>query len=106
MSFSASLTVQGSSATIDMSGDLDSSTAPSFRTTIEQAVGENVSTLVLEMTALNYMSSAGLRGLVFARQKMGGNVEIVLVNPNEAVTQTVRLTGFDHSVTIRQRVHE
>jgi anti-anti-sigma factor len=106
MTFSASLSLQDSSAVIELEGELDSSTAPAFRSTIERVVGSDVDTLVLEMTKLDYMSSAGLRGLVFARQKMGDGVEIVLVNPNSVVAQTIQLVGLNHSVTIRDRVVE
>jgi stage II sporulation protein AA (anti-sigma F factor antagonist) len=106
MAFSASLTLQGTNAVIDLEGELDSSTAPVFRSTIERAVGVEIDTLMLEMSKLEYMSSAGLRGLVFASQKMGAGVEIVLVNPNPAVAQTIQLVGLTHSVTIKDRVTE
>lgn len=106
MAFSASLTLQGTNAVIDLEGELDSSTAPVFRSTIERAARVEIDTLVLEMSKLAYMSSAGLRGLVFASQKMAEGVEIVLVNPNPAVTQTIQLVGLTHSVTIKDRVTE
>ena len=104
MAFTAELSTRGSTATIEMAGDLDATTAPVFREKVELAAGGEVDTLVLEMAQLHYMSSAGLRGLVFARQKMGRDVEIVLVSPVPSVMETIKLTGFDHSVTFSERV--
>lgn len=106
MAFAASLSKQGQTAIIDLEGDLDSTTASAFRSKVEEAATGDVSRLVFDMSRLDYLSSAGLRGLVFARQKMGDGVAIILVSPNEAVTETIRLTGFQHSVTFSERIPE
>ncbi len=106
MAFTASLTRQGRTVIIDLEGDLDSTTATDFRIKVEEAATGDVQRLVLDMRRLAYLSSAGLRGLVFARQKMGDGVQITLVGANDAVSETIRLTGFDHSVTFSERIPE
>lgn len=106
MAFTASLTRQGRTVILDLEGDLDSTTAPAFRIKVEEAATGEVGHLVLDVRRLAYLSSAGLRGLVFARQKMGDGVRITLVGANDAVTETIRLTGFDHSVTFSERIPE
>jgi anti-anti-sigma factor len=104
MSFSATLTVDGSTALMTLVGELDATTAPTFFDSVTLAAENGPPhRLVLIMDQLRYMSSAGLRGLVFARQKMGNDVEIVLVGANEAVSQTIRMTGFDQSVVMSER---
>jgi anti-anti-sigma factor len=104
MAFTAVLSTRPGIAIIDLQGDLDSSTAPVFRAKVEAAAAVVATQLVLDMTRLDYLSSAGLRGLVFARQKMGSGMELVVVGANAAVTETIRLTGFDQSVTFSERV--
>jgi anti-anti-sigma factor len=106
MAFTAALRTRPGMVILDLEGDLDSTTAPEFRSRIEEAAAVDPDTLVVDMTRLAYLSSAGLRGLVFARQKMGLDTLLVLVGANEAVTETIRLTGFDHSVTFSERVPE
>ncbi|MER6513610.1 anti-sigma factor antagonist [Nonomuraea sp. NPDC001636] len=106
MSFTAILTHDGSTALITLEGELDALTAETFRREVERAAEAAAELLVLEMSQLSYMSSAGLRGLVFARQKLADDVRIVLVGANDAIEQTIRLVGFHHSVDFSDAIPE
>jgi anti-anti-sigma factor len=48
------------------------------------------------------MSSAGLRCLVFAHQKMADDVRITVVGVQAQVAETIRLVGFDHSIDLQE----
>ena len=100
MTFSATLEVRNNDAFITLVGDLDASTANEFKAKVEEAAATKPEALVLEMAALEYMASAGLRVLIFANQKMGPDVDIYLVSPQELVRSTIEKTGFHHSVQI------
>ena len=100
MAFSAVLEMNDDVATISLSGDLDASSAPMFKQTVASIPSEDISKLVLLAKDLDYMSSAGLRVLIFSKQKMGSDVEIYVVSPQEMVLDTLKKTGFHHSVTI------
>ena len=94
MGFSATLSRNGRTALITLEGELDALHADDFRNRVEQAAnGGQIDQLVLDMTDLTYMSSAGMRGLVFARQKMGEDIRIVLVRASDSVEQTIRLVS-------------
>jgi anti-anti-sigma factor len=104
MPFTATLSRNGVTALITLQGELDAVSAPRFLEEVERAADGDVEQLVLDMTELAYLSSAGLRGLVFARQKMARDVQIVLVRPNDSVEQSIRLVGFHHSVVFSEQV--
>jgi anti-anti-sigma factor len=87
--------------TIRLSGDLDSAAAPRLNELIAQAATHSIARLVLLMDQLRYLSSAGLRCLVFAHQKFGPGVEIVLIGARPEVAETIRLTGLDRGVTMQ-----
>ncbi|RBQ15266.1 anti-anti-sigma factor [Spongiactinospora rosea] len=99
--FQADLTINDGIVVIQLSGDLDASSAPSFHEILQQAAGHSPERLCLAMHNLKYISSAGVRGLVFARQKMGDDVEVIVEGANESVAETIRLTGMEHALTIR-----
>lgn len=98
MAFSASLEMKGDVGVITLAGELDAASAPQFRADIESAVSQGASKLVLEMADLSYMASAGLRALVFAKQKMGAQSDVYVIAAQESVKETLELTGFASSV--------
>ncbi|GAB1688740.1 STAS domain-containing protein [Krasilnikovia sp. M28-CT-15] len=94
------------SVVITLVGDLDAAGAPILADDVERALQRDVKRLVLDLNELNYLSSAGLRQLVYAQQKMNDDVQIVLVGANARVTQTIRLVGFDQSVVMTDQLPE
>ncbi|MCC5636640.1 anti-sigma factor antagonist [Nostoc sp. CHAB 5844] len=98
MSFNTTLKINEPTAIITVSGELDASSAPLFKTEVEKAAATNPEKLVLMTQKLDYMSSAGLRVLIFAKQKMGVNVDIYMVGLQEPIIETLKKTGFDQSV--------
>lgn len=101
MAFESSLEMGNNGvAKITLTGELDASVAQDFRTRIEEASAQQAKKLVLLLAALDYMSSAGLRTLVFAKQKMGQSVTIYVVGAQPQVVEPIRQTGFHHSVVM------
>ncbi len=98
MAFNSSIEFVNGAAHITLVGELDRNSADTFRKHVEEAAAAHVSRLVLLMNELSYMASAGLRVLVFAKQKMGAGVDIYMVGVSEEVAETVKATGFHHSV--------
>lgn len=100
MSFNITSELKNGIAKFTLVGELDAAAAGEFKAAIEQAAASHPKRVVLIMTDLAYMASAGLRTLVFAKQKMGGSVDIYVIGVQEPVRETLEMTGFQHSVVM------
>jgi len=100
MAFEANLEMVNGIAKITLTGELDASVAALFREKIEAATQQQAKRLVLMMPGLEYMSSAGLRVLVFAKQKMGPQVAIFIIGAQPQIVEPIKQTGFHYSVTM------
>jgi anti-anti-sigma factor len=98
MAFNATLTIDSGIAKIIMAGELDASMAHIFQGEVEKAAAQKAKRLVLLMSELDYIASAGLRTLVFAKQKMGPSVDIYVVGAQPQVMDIIQMTGFDRSI--------
>ena len=81
---------------ITVEGRVDSNTSPELEKELEKRMEGGRFNLVLDLSGVTYMSSAGLRALVSALRtckKKNGNV--VLAGPSERVVEVLSLAGLD-----------
>src|SRR5436305_434136 len=102
MAFSVTSEIQNGIAKLTLVGSLDASSAPTLQAEIQKAVNEHVKRLVLLTQDLSYIASAGLRMLLFAKQKLGSQADIYFIAPQEMVLHTLELSGFDQAVIVRE----
>ena len=80
-------------ATIEVAGRLDTTSAPALEKAILEDIGD-AKHLVLDMKAVQYISSAGLRVLLGAQKKMQKIGSMKVVNVCETVMEVFEMTGF------------
>ena len=85
--------------TIKIVGRLDTITAPVLEKTISDNMSK-IQSLVLDLTGLEYISSAGLRVLLGAQKKMQKVGSMKVTNVCEAVMEVFEMTGFADILTI------
>lgn len=81
---------------ITVDGRIDSNSAPEFDSKLKEVTGNGRYNLVLDLSSVNYMSSAGLRAIVAAlreTKKRGGDVRIA--SPSDRVAEVLSLAGLD-----------
>ena len=85
--------------TVRLSGRLDTTTAPQLEAEFKQNIA-GVKKLVLDFTALDYLSSAGLRVILQTQKAMNKQGEMIIRNVNETITEIFEITGFIDILTI------
>ena len=93
-------TVADGIATITPEGRLDTVTAPDMEKTIKEIL-PGIKSLVFDLSGLEYISSAGLRVLLFAQKAMNATGDMKVINVNEAVMEIFEVTGFSDILTIQ-----
>ena len=91
--------VEGNKLTITLSGRLDTSTAPQLEKELKEWV-EGVTELIFDFTALDYISSAGLRFLLSDQKIMNKQGTMIIRNVNETIMEIFDVTGFVDLLTI------
>ena len=89
----------GAELTITLTGRLDTTTAPQLEAELKQSV-DGITKLVLDFSALEYLSSAGLRVLLGAQKTMNKQGEMIIKNVNETINEVFEVTGFVDILTI------
>lgn len=88
-------TVRGNATIIEISGKLDSLTAPQAQQTIMPLL--EAGPVVLDAGKLQYVSSAGLRMLLLVAKKLSSkNRKAVLSGVSADIQDVMKMTGFDH----------
>jgi anti-anti-sigma factor len=98
--FSARLETSRGVATLVLAGDLDHRALPVFMQKLHELVAAQPKRVVIKMDALHDMTSAGARALVFAKQKLATDEEVVVSGANEKVRKLLGQTEFAESVTL------
>lgn len=91
-------TAEGGALTLALAGRLDTATAPQLEA--ELASLDGVTVLTLDFSALEYLSSAGLRVLLSAHKRMSRQGRMTVRNINETIREVFALTGFLDLLTI------
>ena len=84
---------------LEITGRLDTITAPALDKTINENLGENKS-LILDFKHLEYISSAGLRVLLSAQKKLQQKGTMKIKNVREEVIEVFEITGFVDILTV------
>lgn len=92
--------------TARLEGSLDGKTAPEVREHLRPFLAAN-SKLILDLTKVDYLSSAGLRLLLLLYRELAGrNGKLVLVGVSEDIRTVMSHTGFLNFFTLANSASE
>ena len=84
---------KGTELIIELEGRLDTTTSPELEKELKQSLS-GVTSLILDMDKLDYISSAGLRVLLSAEKEMNKQGSMLVKNVNENIMEIFDVTGF------------
>ena len=91
--------LDGNTLTIALEGRLDTTTAPELRAVLETAL-DGVTELTFDFEKLEYISSSGLRLLLFAQKAMNDRGTMKVIHANKIILEIFEVTGFADVLTI------
>lgn len=90
---------EGTALTLELVGRLDTTSAPQLEAELKKSI-DGVSSLIMDFTELEYISSAGLRVLLSAQKVMNKQGKMLITGANESVLEVFEITGFSDILTI------
>lgn len=87
--------------TLTLSGRVDTVTAAELEAAIFTDAN-GIAAVILDMAALEYMSSAGLRVLLAAQKRFAAGGGVTVRRPNETVAEVLDMTGFSDILTVER----
>ena len=86
---------------VTVSGRVDSATAPDFEKALQSLIQANRCQIVVDLKGVDYMSSAGLRGLVTAlKAAKNGGGDLRMAQPSARVREVLELAGLNVIFTV------
>ena len=89
----------GDELTVCLEGKLDTTSSPSLEKTLSENL-EGINRLILDMSALEYVSSAGLRVLLSVQKTMSRRQGLIVRRPSQTVMEIFDVTGFSDILNI------
>ena len=91
--------IDNDKACFRLEGRLDTLTSPELETELLEVI-DVLTELVLDFEELEYISSAGMRVLLYAQKKMNDRGTMVVKNVRQEIMDVFETTGFDEILTI------
>ncbi len=89
-------------ATYKLAGRLDGASSPIHEKALKELLVGDISSLDIDLSELDYVSSAGLRVLlVAAKAAKARGGKLTLVSPKTSTIDVLKISGFDKIIPIR-----
>ncbi len=82
-------------AFIEVTGEIDLSSAEELRETVLAAMTPAVGTIRIDLSGVTFMDSTGLAALIAARNAAGAHYSVIAQNPQPQVRRVFEVTGLN-----------
>lgn len=93
-------------AVLTVSGEIDLATIPAFQGAIADALSQRPTALIVDMSAVEFLASAGLQALVATHEKVSGTAGFAVVADGPATSRPIELTGLDQILSLHSSLRD
>lgn len=97
---------QGATVVLAVTGDIDILTAPKLDEATQHALEGSPRALVLDLTQVTFLASAGLSVLVRTRTQCGDHTDLRIVAADTVTLRPLQLMALDQELAIYPRLTE
>ena len=90
-----SVAVHDEATVLTVTGEVDLATAPALETAIDAALSGDPAALIIDLTQVSFLASAGMAALVGAHQRAGQATRIAIVADGPATGRQLKMTNLD-----------
>ncbi|MFM2080985.1 MAG: RsbV: anti-sigma-B factor antagonist [Cyanobacteriota bacterium] len=95
MAMELTIEQHGDGVLVRLSGDIDTLTAPELQTALNGELQTGAQTFVIDMAAVRYISSMGLRVFLSHLKRLKAqNGSMVIASPSKLVSEVFHMSGF------------
>jgi anti-sigma B factor antagonist len=87
-------------------GVVDLATSPPLEELLTQLIGERPSGLIMDLTAVSFLASVGLRILAETHERVGGAGKFAVVASGPVTARPIQLTKLDEFLAVYATVDE
>ena len=91
--------LEGTTLTVILGSELAVGNAPAMEQSLRKYMGQDIRKIVFDATDLVFISSAGIRCIIFARKDLGEKPEIVFVNCAKEIYEVFQIAGLFRFIT-------
>jgi anti-sigma B factor antagonist len=93
-------------AVLAVHGEVDVATVGAMESAITEALSGGPAALVIDLTDVGFLASAGLQVLVATRERLGDGAQFAVVAEGPATSRPIQLTGLDQILSLHSTLAE
>ena len=91
---------------LTVGGEIDVATVVTLQSAISEALADRPTALVVDLTGVDFLASAGLQVLVATHESIGESAGFAVVADGPATSRPIQLTGLDQILSLHPTLAE
>lgn len=101
-----SVSVHDEATVLTVAGEVDLATAPALENAIEATLGGKPAAMIIDLSQVSFLASAGMAALVAAHQRAGSATRIAVVADGPATSRQLKMTNLDQVFALYPTLEE